>query len=157
MRKRLTVLNNGGSWEVIAGIGEQFEMFPTTWFSLSCDPLIYDGEFLAGLRCFAQPEFGEWNTGLSASCDTVITGIRDPQDSKINISPNPFSTQLIVELPNNDLWTVALYTMDGRKAKVVEFSDKRMVLSASGLRAGLYLLKIQNRQGSSFTQKVIKK
>lgn len=156
-RKRLTIgVLNAGNRTLIQGIGNLFEMFPTSMFSYSCDPLLYDGEYLSGLRCFEQPGFGKWNTGLYGSCDTVITGLYDPKPLTIDISPNPVSAFINVELPAAENWTLELFAINGQKLKTWRFNDKQQTIHFGDLHEGLYILRVISGDGNVHVKRLIK-
>jgi hypothetical protein len=77
-------------------------------------------------------------------------------ESKINIYPNPVVENLYIELAGENVINVSLYDILGRKLNI--FPQKRfnkMVLNVSGLKEGIYLLKVESPNFNQSTKIMI--
>ncbi|MEM1135484.1 MAG: T9SS type A sorting domain-containing protein [Bacteroidota bacterium] len=75
--------------------------------------------------------------------DGVITSLDDNQVNHFEIYPNPFESQLHIELPVKAKYDIAVYNLSGQLVHEQRM-DKTGVLQISMLEMGIYILKIQN-------------
>jgi len=74
----------------------------------------------------------------------IITQIPELQAPVMNIYPNPFSDETIIELDDNssDLKTLEVFDLHGRKLKQLSFIDNRLVFKRETLTQGIYFFQI---------------
>jgi hypothetical protein len=76
--------------------------------------------------------------------------------SKINIYPNPVVENLHIELDGEKEITVSLYDISGRKLNIFPQNRfNKMVLNISGLKEGIYLLKVESLNFNQSTKIMI--
>jgi hypothetical protein len=63
----------------------------------------------------------------------------------ITIYPNPNTGQLRVESENEKIYTIGIYTLNGRKIKHFKINNKK--ISLQNITPGMYILKIQTNEG----------
>ncbi len=92
-------------------------------------------------------------------CQGKATGIEDVlfSDDELQVYPNPFSDELIIDLSNvsdNSSATAILYDILGNKVILQKF-NRRTILQTTMLGKGIYILEI-NADGKSGRKKLIK-
>jgi hypothetical protein len=88
--------------------------------------------------------------GCSASSPVVnVTGvgISSVFEAGVNLYPNPAASLLNIELGTNEVATLLIETLDGKKVEVMNTSGGKTVLDVSNYAQGTYLIKIT--QGSN--------
>ncbi len=122
--------------EVIQLLGGVQYMFPFNYGFLDCD-------IRRGLRCYSDPEFGHYNTGLVENCDELISATIDPlvSNDKIKIFHNPASGKLSIELNRGfrDLRYINIYTLDGRLIDKIVGTSSKEKYSIEFYKSGLYI------------------
>lgn len=74
--------------------------------------------------------------------------------NQISLSPNPVIDMVTIKLPTGDtLDNVQVYDLVGQK--VATFKDVNHNLG--GLKTGVYIVKVQTKNGATYTQKIVKK
>jgi hypothetical protein len=85
-----------------------------------------------------------------------VTGVSNPRNEQISISPNPFSNYIRIKSDSqNAVKKVTIYTLTGEIILEKIGNTTEVVLNTSELKNGCYLLKVE-RNESSFTTKIIK-
>ena len=77
----------------------------------------------------------------SASCGTT-TGVIDPEDSQLMISPNPVNRGGYIQLSGKNSMSTSWYLISASGLIVSEGNDSR--ISTNGLASGIYLLMIDD-------------
>jgi len=92
------------------------------------------------------------------SCERCLSKV----SKQMAIYPNPTMrgnpiTVILTEenQTSEDLFNVALYTMDGKLLKMQQQSYGRANIETSSLPAGVYILKITTKDGRSFNEKIV--
>lgn len=88
----------------------------------------------------------------SDSCD-IDVAIPEANDIVSKIYPNPTNDRLTIDLKSNETATIRLYNILGQEVKTAVSSDMQTTLNVSDLKAGLYVVKIEQK-GKYFTSKV---
>jgi hypothetical protein len=87
----------------------------------------------------------------------VITAIDDASTNLYNLYPNPFSTDLTLDLLETSNVTVTLYDLQGRIIEPVLTKDQnKIIISPGPIGAGVYMLSVQDI-GKIHLFKIIKK
>jgi hypothetical protein len=77
------------------------------------------------------------------------------EDVAINISPNPFTTQLTIHSTANTQSTIALYDYTGKEILCTKSNSAETVLNTENIAAGFYLLRVESEKGVA-NYKVVK-
>lgn len=100
----------------------------------------------ASLRCYTDNEifFEGWTDGLP--CDTVLS-TQTPPSAILSVSPNPFSENIILDIPDSSHQPVQfrLFDSTGRLVVNQEVAAGRSAIPAGNLPIGFYFWEI--RQG----------
>jgi hypothetical protein len=92
--------------------------------------------------------------------DTVTTGIEYPDgvENHLSVYPNPTSDILFLELPgvNNRIQTIELFNARGQLAGIYSQFTSPVFISMKEFEKGLYLVKVNTVEGTSFTRKIIR-
>jgi len=92
----------------------------------------------------------------SNTISECVTGITEQTDSeKMNVFPNPFSTQLTFSLTANEPTTVSLYDFLGQQILQQTFTNSTTINTAQ-MQAGIYFYELSNAKGTLKTGKVVK-
>ncbi|MCX6269786.1 MAG: T9SS type A sorting domain-containing protein [Bacteroidetes bacterium] len=109
--------------------------------------IIYSYEAVNGCSAFATDT-------LFVDVCTGINGILSEKQT-LTIFPNPCSSQLTVTLPDRSSCSrVTLYDQLGNIVKSFDIDSQVIILSCSGLPAGLYLMEVTTATGMRYTTKV---
>jgi len=105
------------------------------------------------LRCYSDPQFGLYNTGMAPECDYLVS-ILELEENRIKIFPNPCAENLHIHIPEEmDRPKFEVFNSKGQKvlSTVLEMSMNRLNLSS--LIPGLYALTLED--GTHFYSKLI--
>ena len=100
---------------------------------------------------------GSFNGRFTVQFEPEILGNNDISLETITVFPNPADDILTVQSPNNELNSLVVYNLQGRK--VIERSDIRansVVLDISALESSIYLLKVVS-ENRTVTKRIIKR
>lgn len=118
--------------EVTESIGSSyFILYSFLEFTYALYNIVYEGPFPDGLRCYYDPAFGLYETGLALGCDAVSAkDMPEPED--IRVFPNPSSGEIAVDLP--DEWPfadLAVFDALGRLVLRRRVADRESILLPS--------------------------
>jgi hypothetical protein len=92
---------------------------------------------------------------LIPGCSVGITEFKDLTD--LLVYPNPTSSNLTVQLPNNDNWTVRLYNMNGQLVSTEKVNQSSFIqLNIQNMNTGLYTVQAMNSAGRVYSEMVVK-
>ncbi len=89
---------------------------------------------------------------IDENCDGIITSILDLVAEKIIVSPNPSNGDFRIQLPNDELISVTIFSVDG---KIITSETGAKEIRFEGFSPGLYLLQISSKEGASIYKKQI--
>lgn len=81
---------------------------------------------------------------LPVNCDTLMAGRLDPTPIQVTFSPNPADNWLTVTAPAGKIEKLELYDLAGQRIWVYNEKINSLKIPMSGLKNGLYLLRINN-------------
>jgi len=76
-------------------------------------------------------------------------------ESVISVFPNPATDILEIELTNSQIKFVRIFSLSGQLLQKFEPESAKTVLDLSVLKAGSYILEVQDEAGNTFKEKVI--
>ncbi len=137
--------------EIIETIGPEYSyMLPEPDWACVVD--WYEG---GRLRCYSDPDFGLYSTGISTECDYLVS-IPEENESGYKIFPNPCAETFNITIPEGASKCAAeIYDLTGIKVKVVSLSSALNQIDISELTSGLYIIKIITGT-SSMSRKIFK-
>jgi hypothetical protein len=92
---------------------------------------------------------------LIPGCSIGVTEFEDLVD--LLVYPNPTSSNLTIQLPTNDNWTVRLYNMNGQLVSTEKINgNNRLDLNLQNFTSGLYTVQAMNENGKVYTEVVVK-
>lgn len=111
------------------------------------------------LRCYSDVDFSfvsdDWSA-ISLPCNySITTNINTPKDENITIYPNPFNDSVFV-FTNNE-GNFEIIDVSGKVIYYSKLSNGINEISTSHFPKGIYLVKIQNKDNSIQTFKIIKR
>jgi hypothetical protein len=117
-----------------------------------------DMEVFRWLRCYSDAGFSfvsdPWSA-MSLPCDySIATGIDIPKDGNNKIYPNPFNNTVFVYANSGE--DIEIIDVSGKVVYHSELSNGMNEISISHLSQGVYFVKIQNKDNSIQTFKMIK-
>jgi hypothetical protein len=101
---------------------------------------LYEG---GPLRCYSDPAFGLYNTGISPECDYLVS-VPEMDEKEIQVYPNPASGTLTINTPGNRSHELRLYNSNGMEIMSRHLSQSHKSIDVSGLRPGLYYIRIES-------------
>ncbi len=107
------------------------------------------------------------DTGIPSLCDTFIIVantnkandiIKVPLSNSLKIFPNPFSSDLTIQLKNSEgiVKSIVVYDITGKDCLKQKFTSSNEIISTSHLRQGLYLVQIFSGNNLIGSQKLVK-
>jgi hypothetical protein len=119
----------------IEGIGSANFLFPQIGV---CDP------HAGGLRCYADPVIGLYQTGSTPSCDTsLLTAIAEAHMEFLSIIPNPAADHFNIEIETASPGLLTLCNIAGVELRKIPFSSRSVIVECVGMPSGVYLLNIE--------------
>ena len=77
------------------------------------------------------------------------------QGNGLSTYPNPFSTSVVFQLPENGDYSLRLYDINGREVQRYYFSNSYFELHRNGLPSGMYFYQLENNSGELFRGKIV--
>lgn len=74
-------------------------------------------------------------------------------NKQLNIYPNPFNNEIVIQSNNKEM-SIEIYNVAGQK--VLSFYNQEKI-NTSSLKSGVYLIKIQDKKGNNYIEKIVKK
>ena len=110
------------------------------------------------LRCYSDAGFSfvsdEWSATYLPCNHSFITSINTLKDDNITIYPNPFSDSVFVSTNNGG--NLEIIDVSGKVVYYSELSNGINEISTTRFLKGIYLVKIQNKDNSVQTFKIVK-
>ena len=91
---------------------------------------------------------------IADSCTVIMGGTHSEIFSEINIYPNPASDKFYVDLPDSEIFTISVLSMEGKLILQEIEVVNSIVIDSEQLTKGSYILRIENDKGT-FNQIVI--
>ncbi len=89
---------------------------------------------------------------IDENCDGLITSISDLVAEQIIVSPNPSNGDFRIQLPNNELMSITIFSIDGQRITSKMGTGE---INFNGISPGIYLLQISDANGASIYKKQI--
>lgn len=86
----------------------------------------------------------------------ALANIKYEFENKISIYPNPFLTEINIELVDFEETTITVFDINGRKLKTKNLLNNKNLLDLLDLESGIYLIQISTEKSTVF-KKIIKK
>ena len=95
------------------------------------------------LRCYSDPDFGLYSTGISPECDYLVS-IPEADDEAFVIYPNPCGETININIPDGASKCVAeIFDMTGQKVKEASIPSVSNQISMSDIKPGIYAIRIK--------------
>lgn len=119
------------------------------------DYLTGEPDYVRNTYNFTFPRSGEWSSLNTGIADNGLADLLN-----LNITPNPFQSQITVQVGGNSNFDVSvmLYNANGAVIDQVHGIREENVPLAEGrdLPAGVYFIRVESLDGSYITRKVLK-
>ena len=112
------------------------------------------GEVYFGVISYFEGETGTYSLIIEIDRSIYTSSEQNLANDNINIYPNPFKNNIKVNSPQI-IESYELFDCSGQLLQKIKNSQKNFTIDASGLKAGIYYLKLQGNQFSE-THKIIK-
>lgn len=89
-----------------------------------------------------------------ASC--FITPVREIEQTNIKVFPNPLEDILVIEDDELSLKAFAIYDASGKKIMCNSLTSNSNTINLEELKSGFYILRLIDKKGNLFSQKLIK-
>jgi len=119
-----------------------------------CDS-VYTDVITSRYYSFYETENRDTSFWSTTTDSTFISDVSKPIVADIRLFPNPFSTHLILQLPNSEQSFVSLYDFLGREMLNHTFRNSAIINTAPFV-AGIYFYKVQQGKAVIKTGKIIK-
>ncbi len=90
----------------------------------------------------------------SGSYTQINTGVYNTESKNFSIYPNPLTSELSIDFPDEDLYTVNIFNSIGEKI-YEEKAFRRQSIVTSSFQNGIYLIRVISKN-RSYSQKIIK-
>ena len=107
-----------------------------------------DANYSGGLRCYEDPDFGFYSTGIADSCTYVGVPELKPDDP-VRVYPNPVSEQLFIDFDDTDAgpFSLEIFSTTGRLIyRVDKLPRNGTILNRNMLTQGIIILKLTGRE-----------
>jgi hypothetical protein len=140
--------------ENIGPIGSQF-LFPT---GRNCnDSTIFCFE-QNSFKCFEDSRIGLYNpSGIECEYLLIYAGTDEIKSQICQVYPNPTSDIINILLKKFGEYKMSIIDQSGQSIQSINLCENKGTINLKGLPNGMYILKIENRQGNVILKKLIKK
>ncbi|MBP9190566.1 MAG: T9SS type A sorting domain-containing protein [Chitinophagales bacterium] len=122
-----------------------------------------DDQYSYGLRCYEDSEFGLYETGLAATCDTtyILTSVTESElENDFKLYPNPAKDFLYLDINSNDCLSqptsINVYNaLGGLILQNIKTQCGLNAIEVNNLSPGIYYLQCNQNGQIVFSQKVI--
>lgn len=142
--------------EIIERIGDTQYLF-----NLYTSHYICDGNYSGGLRCYEDPDFGFYSTGIADSCTYIYNypypwiGIDLHEEIPVNIIPNPTSGRIEITAESGSELFVSVFSITGN-LMLNEEMNTAMKINLSEWKSGLYIFRISRDDGEYVIRRIVK-
>lgn len=107
-------------------------------------------------RCYQDAEFGVYSSNVFPNCDYL--GMNDISSTpKMSSYPNPTSSNLNIQLPTTDAWTVRVFNANGQLVSMENVNQSNFIqLNIQNLNTGLHTVQAMNSAGKVYSEVVVK-
>lgn len=88
-------------------------------------------------------------------CIIVSTRNADPENTGLKLFPNPASTTVTLNLPDQNLSAATLYDMQGREVLSLPLSPTEPAINVHHLPKGMYLIRATDARGAVYVKKLM--
>lgn len=140
----------GGKAKIIERLGGSWYMFPQNYGSS-------DWEIRIGLRCYSDPNFGFYNSGITSDCELIIVNVEEIENKYgISIYPNPSSERINIKFGHNpERKEISLYSLQGNLIFTEKLDQNQDEMDFLIPQQGIYLLKIKLNGSETITEKIV--
>ena len=125
-----------------------------TWFNGSTNPEI--NNLAPGTYNFTITD-AYCTLNASVTINDGTSGISQEETLRLQLSPNPTSNALHIELPNDSFWQLTLSDASGRVlAQKNTLNQQNVVWDLSHFDSGVFFLTIRNYSGQAYFERIIK-
>ena len=118
-----------------------------------------DSNYSVGLRCYEDPIFGQYSSGIADSCTYTYkwTNMNDFTNEvlKPTLYPNPVNEDVQIEFADNSTYKYSLMDYTGRLLERGTFIGKKTIV-LSAYSGGIYFITTENERGLQFSNKFVK-
>lgn len=157
-RQKVEYLENS-SWGFTqpSGGGNDYilDKFGSITYFFGVFPAVYPEQNISILRCYNEAAFEYKNPAWDQDCD-IVADLEEkiPGTNSVQIYPNPCNNQLFINISESIL-SIDIYNINGLKTVSTGENNGSMCLDISGLKQGLYFLRIKTKH-CSYIKKIIK-
>ncbi len=141
---------------ILEKIGDIHYMFNWTHYSSN---VACDGNYTSGLRCYQDPEFGLYSTGIVDSCDYIYEWVGIHQgdlQNQVRIFPNPAQNFVELSVDRFSEYRAELYDLNGRLLLSTKTFKSNTRIDLSKIGNGLYIIVILENDSKVGYLKMIK-
>ncbi|MCB0429568.1 MAG: T9SS type A sorting domain-containing protein [Flavobacteriales bacterium] len=157
---RISVYNTNSSSVDLAGnlllSGEYAKQLRTC--QLSTSSILYDQYFVtAYTNADEQLQLRTWDLSLDLDASGKTDGISTAESAvQLNVHPNPSSGIFNMELTGDDqMAQVQVMDITGKIVKQLDLNGRQSTLDLTGMKQGLYLIKVKTLTGEEKVQRLI--
>ncbi len=142
------------------GNGSVIQLLGGTWYMFPFNYAFLDGNIRIGLRCYSDPDFGQFNSGIADECDQlIITNVEElGSNDQIKVFPNPSTGEITIELMQDfeDFDLLNIYSTEGRLIKSIELTLYENKLSLELRKKGFYIVEVVGNEQRIIQKLIIK-
>jgi len=135
-------------------------VFETAYFTLLSDSSSGNSA-LTPLACVSAELVQSWYDTRNFPSSLDLTTLSEEvhtagNDTQLTLWPVPAREQLTVELPANSNWNISILNMSGQQILQGSYADTKQVqLPLQGIKAGIYIVRAQNKEGKTYNGKIV--
>ena len=134
---------------IVDKIGDVNYLFNLNSYRVACD-----GNFSQGLRCYQDPQFGFYNTGIASSCN--YTGVNELKSDKIEIYPNPAKDYINFDMGMYKDFQLSVYNSVGQTVLKKQLTSSNTTLNIQSFQSGMYYYQLINNKAKVISGKFLK-
>ena len=138
--------------EILERLGDTYYLFHL--YGLS--GVVCDGNYSEGLRCYQDPGFGFYETGIADSC-TVVSGIglqSNQEVIKVDIYPNPTNGKFKIASDTKETLSLFVFDLMGQVIYKETFAEETTI-DLSACKPGFYLISLHQGAHINTTRKLV--
>ncbi len=111
------------------------------------------------LRCYEDPDFGFYSTGETATCDEILSDVKNFEAPEISFYPNPATDELFINLQSSnetDAYTIRIFNVTGTKLYFAPLASNSLhTMDIANLPSGLLYIQILKNNDPAYMVKIV--
>lgn len=129
-------------------------------FTLTIDQNSFNAVGIYNVNLTATDDSGNFDTEtFQVEVIDSDVGISEAESNQVVVSPNPFQSNVSIQLPPNDIYSFLLFSSEGKQVQAWDVSTDetgKITINLEEFKQGIYYLKITDSSNNSLITKLLK-